>query len=73
MKLADLYFDNAAYVMIGVGVLILLVALGGFYCTAKDKIAPLYMVTTCYNMTFTMWICNLYPLYQHIMPEIVVQ
>lgn len=48
MELTEMYYDNAAYIMIGVGALILLVALGGFYCTAKDKIALLYMVrTTC--------------------------
>lgn len=43
LTLTTLYNVNAPYVMIGVGVLILLVALGGFYCTAKDKVAPLYL------------------------------
>ena len=44
LELTQLYYANTAYIMIGVGILIMLVAVGGFYCTAKDKIAPLYMV-----------------------------
>ena len=50
-ELTELYYEQAPYIMIGVGALILLVAIGGFYCTAKDKIALLYMVSV---------ICNLY-------------
>lgn len=48
MTLTQLYYANSAYIMIGVGVLILFVSMGGFWCTAKDKIAPLYMVTDQY-------------------------
>ncbi|KAF6036755.1 hypothetical protein EB796_004945 [Bugula neritina] len=43
LELTQLYYENTAYIMIAIGVLILLVALAGFYCTAKDKIALLYM------------------------------
>ncbi|KAF6036911.1 hypothetical protein EB796_004789 [Bugula neritina] len=47
LELTQLYYENTAYIMIAIGVLILLVALAGFYCTAKDKIALLYMVCIC--------------------------
>jgi len=43
LELTELYYEQAPYIMIGVGALILLVAIGGFFCTAKDKIALLYM------------------------------
>lgn len=47
LELTELYYEQAPYIMIGVGALILLVAIGGFFCTAKDKIALLYMVGVC--------------------------
>lgn len=51
MRMADLYFENSAWIMVGVGALIILVALGGFCCTAKDKVALLYMVQYGINRT----------------------
>ncbi|XP_067944222.1 tetraspanin-1-like [Watersipora subatra] len=43
MKLSGLYYDNSSYAMIAVGVVILLVAIAGFYCTAKSAVALLYL------------------------------
>jgi len=72
VELTGLYYDKSAYVLVGVGALIVLVAFGGFMCTARDKVGLLYMVSTGPIQCFVMWAAG-YPFFHCVGQNTIVE